>query len=256
METLKAKSMAAFCFLLIAAFWISESEAQYYSSQSNDRPYISVSGEAEVKVIPDRALIILGVETIDSSMTTAKENNDKHIEKITAVAGDFNLKKTDIQTDYLSVLPKYERINNKDVFMGHSVRRQLVLTLNDISRFDDLLSAVISAGVSQVQGVQFVTTELRLHRDKARAMAIKAAADKARDLASGLGQNIGKALNIREGNSRSHSWYGGWNDSFRRRSPSYPASQNVMETGNGEDISIALGKISVTASVNVTFELL
>lgn len=258
METLKSKFPAAICFLLIAAFWVSESRGQYYSSSSNDRPYISVSGEAEIKVVPDRVIITLGIETVDTSMAAAKKENDGMIGAITKVTEKYRVLESDIQTDYLTVEPKFERRRNDygrefDFFLGHNVRRRLVITLKDVSKFDDLLSSIIETGVSRIIDVSFYTDELKKYREQARALAIKAAAEKAQKLTAEIGQKAGKAVSIREGGSYWRSYYGGW-DSYGRPGRRH-ASQVSVDSESQGDTPMAVGKISVTASVSVTFEL-
>ena len=63
-------------------------------------------------------------------------------------------------------------------------------------KFEDLLSDALEAGVTHVQGIEFRTTELRKHRDRARSLALKAAQEKAELLADGAGRKIGKAISI------------------------------------------------------------
>ena len=58
----------------------------------------------------------------------------------------------------------------------------MVITLGDVSRFEDLLSDTLLAGANHVHNVEFRTTELRQHRDAARALAIQAAREKAEAL--------------------------------------------------------------------------
>jgi len=58
---------------------------------------------------------------------------------------------------------------------GYSVQKTIVVTLSDLSKFEDLLSGVLEAGANYVHNVEFRTTELRKHRDQARALAIQAA---------------------------------------------------------------------------------
>ena len=87
------------------------------------------------------------------------------------------------------------------------MRKSIVLTLRDISKFESILSNVLKAGANYVHGVQFRTTELRKHRDEARSLAIKAAQKKANDLAKELGQIVGKPYKIQENPSGWWSWY-------------------------------------------------
>ncbi len=251
MNTLNAKFIAVFCFLLIAAFSVSESWAQYFL-WAGDKPTITVSGEADVKVTPDKAIIILEVATLDSVLLESKAENDKKVSKFNAIAQNFDVDPADIQVDHFSFEATYYKPHSENIFIGYKVKRIMVITLSEISKFDDLMTNLLSEGADKLLNVQFRTSELRKYRDKARALAIKAAKDKAHDLASELNQTIGKPFNIKENRSSSWSWYG-WSGYGRG---GY-ASQNIQSieptiTGSGP---IALGKISVIASVNVTFEL-
>lgn len=233
--------------------WASAVMAQNYSGQPNAQPNISVTGEAEIKVIPDNVVITLGIETLDNSMVDAKAENDKLVKSITKAIKKLGVDKSEIHTDYLNVEPKYKRRNEPDTFLGHNVKRRIVVTLKDISKFDEFISDVIEAGVSRVLNVRFNTDDLRKYRDQARAMAIKAAADKARDLTAEIGQTVGKAIKIREGRSARRSWYSGWDWDRHYGSGTFNASQNVASPESGKDTPMAVGKISVTASVSVSF---
>jgi len=240
----------------VVILWSSAAMAQYRGDSVKDQPTISVSGEAEIKVVPDRAVITLGVETLDTSMVAAKRENDRMIEAIGKTARKYGIKETEIQTDFLTVEPKYERRRNDygkeiDYFVGHIIRRRLVIDLMDVSKFDDLLSSIIETGVSRIIDVGFYTDNLKEHRERARALAIQAAAEKARKLAAELGQKIGKAISVKEGNAYWRSYYGGW-DSYRRSGQRHVSQVSVDSEFQGET-PIAVGKISVTASVSTSF---
>jgi len=60
------------------------------------------------------------------------------------------------------------------------------------------VTPVINAGINRIEGVDFRTTQIRAHKDRARQMAIKAAQEKAIALAREIGQTIGKAYSITE----------------------------------------------------------
>jgi hypothetical protein len=132
------------------------------------------------------------------------------------------------------------------------VRRSIVVTLRDVKRFEELLAAVLESGTNRVDGLEFRTTALRKHRDAARALALKAAREKAEAMAAELGCKVGKPVTISEGAAGAGLWaWGG-----RRGNQ---MTQNVMgeaPSGGGEGSEgFAPGQISVTASVNVSFEL-
>ena len=114
---------------------------------------------------------------------------------------------------------------------------------------------MLQAGATYIHGVDFRTTELRKYRDQARALAIKAAREKAEALARELGQQVGAPLHINEEQSGWYSWYGSW---WGGRYGNV-ATQNVVQNAGGQawggEGTIAPGQISVTARVAVEFEL-
>jgi len=216
---------------------------------------VTANGEAEVKVVPDEVVLTLGVETSDKDLTAAKAENDRRIKEVIAAAQGAGVASKDIQTDYIHIEPRYHDSYEHKDFIGYFVQKTAVVTLRNVNKFEDLLSAVLKAGANYVHGIDFRTSELRKHRDQARSLAIKAAREKAEALAGELGQKVGKPRSIQEGYAGWWSSYGGW----WGRGYGNAASQNVIQQapGGGSDTEGALapGTISVKASVSVTFEL-
>ena len=216
---------------------------------------ISVTGEAEIRVVPDEVILFIGIETWNKNLNEAKSANDEIVKKTMAIATrDFSLKQEKIQTDFISIEPRYESGYEKENFIGYFVRKSVVITLNDLAKFESLLTKLLDAGVTDVQGIDFRTTELRKHKDEARKLAVNAAKEKATALASELDQRIGPAQKIEENQTW---WWGSYNAYWGYRYNS-PMSQNVIQNaGNyaAGDETIAPGQIAVKASVTVTFEL-
>jgi uncharacterized protein YggE len=221
---------------------------------------ITVTGDAAVKVVPDEVLLTLGVETWHRELSAAKRQNDERVKDVLALAERFGIDSKNIQTDYINIEPRYDDSYGdgyfRQVLEGYFVRKSIVLTLSDISKFDGLLTAVTEAGTTNVHGIEFRTTELRQHRDTARALATKAAREKAEAIAQELGISVGQPKSIQEDRVGWWSWYGyGWWGSRY----SGMAMQNVIQNVSGDPPDIegafAPGQISVTARVTVTFEL-
>ncbi|MBI5031196.1 MAG: SIMPL domain-containing protein [Chloroflexi bacterium] len=213
---------------------------------------ISVTGDAEVKVAPDEVILILGVETSDKNLQTARRQNDDRIKRVIALTKEFGIDPKHVQTDQMSVNPRYKNGYYTDSdFLGYFVRKTVVITLKDISKFEDLYAAMLTAGANYVQGVQFRTTDLRKYRDQARAMAIQAAKEKATAMAGGLAQKIGEPQTIQENYSNWYSWY----DARGGGSMTQNVTQNVSGGSIGEQETFAPGQISVSARVTVVFGL-
>lgn len=216
---------------------------------------ITVTGEADVRVIPDEVVLTLGVETDDLDLSAAKAENDARMSSVIAVAEEAGLPDNLIRTDYLGIEPRYRFDGPDRIFLGYWVQKSVSLTLRDIDAFEDLLSAVLEAGANYVHGIDFRTTELRSHRDRARSLALQAAREKADMMAAELGHEVGATVLIREDRSGWWSSYGGWWRGGRGAYMSQNVVQNAPMGGTMTEGATAPGQISVTASVSVTFEL-
>lgn len=235
------KLLCTFLLLLLPSF-----------SQQADQ-IISVSGDAEIKVVPDQVLISLGVETRATTLGAARQGNDKNVRSVLDAIRKTGVAPADIQTDFINVSLHYND-RAETVVDYYSVEKSIAVTLRDISSFETLLSAVLDAGANHIYGVEFMTTQLRRHRDGARKLAIKAAIEKANDLAAAAGLKVAqKPVGIASYSFGGGSWYGRW----RGRGMYQNVSQNIYQTGGGAapEGTVALGKISVTASVSMTFRL-
>ncbi len=224
------------------------------SSQETRR--VTVTGEAQVRVVPDEVILSLGVETWDKNLNVAKSRNDEIVKRVLALAGRYGIEPEHVQTDYLGVEPRYRDGYYEDRdFVGYFVHKTIVITLRDLSRFEEVLSASLEAGVNYVHGIEFRTTELRQHRDQARALAIKAAKEKAVALAGELGQQVGDPLTIQEEQGGWWSSYGAWWGSRWGGAMTQNVIQEVGGASALADSSVAPGQIEVTARVTVSFEL-
>jgi uncharacterized protein YggE len=215
---------------------------------------ITVTGNAQIRAVPDEVLIALGVETWHKDLDRAKSENDEIIARLLGTTSNFDIGPEHVQTDYVSIEPRYRNgyYEERD-FIGYFVRNTVLITLRDLSKFEGLLTGALEAGVNYVHGVEFRTTELRKHKDEARALAIRAAQEKAVAMAGELDQKVGQPQSIQElqeGWRPSYSsWWGSpWSSAM---------TQNVVQELSGamqvEGGTLAPGQIGVNASVSVSF---
>lgn len=241
-------------FFVFVLFTLSiPAQAQFITNSGTNS--ISVNGEAEVRVAPDEVILTLGVQTFDKILRASKSLNDERIKKAISVAKDHGVPAEYIQTDYISIAPRYQNNNDALDLIGYVVRRTLVIRLRDISKFEDLLSDALEAGVTHVHGTEFRTTELRKYRDQARSLALKAAQDKAELLAKGSGRKVGKTLSIGEATYGYWSSYGSWWGNHYGGPMSQNVSQSIGGISMGSDSTLAPGQISIRASVGASFAL-
>jgi uncharacterized protein YggE len=219
---------------------------------------ITVTGDAEVRVVPDEVVLTLGVETQNLELDAAKRQNDDIVKAAIDLAKQQGIRPEQIKTEFLNVEPRYRDNYEKRDFLGYSVRRTLVLTIQDLSKFEDLLAAELKVGVNYVHGVDFRTTELRKHKDAARSLAIKAAKEKATALAAELGLRLGDPQTIREDQSSYWSWYSSWWGAGWGSGMAQNVSQNAAGGAAGASLegATAPGQITVRAQVTVGFDLI
>jgi uncharacterized protein YggE len=107
------------------------------------------------------------------------------------------------------------------------------------------MEGLVSAGINKINRVEFKTSKLELHQSEARKIAIKAAKSKAEDYVSVLGQKVGKALTISD---TSQGYYPQPMYEARMTKTAMMSDENSMPKE-----TLAIGEITITANVNVSF---
>jgi uncharacterized protein YggE len=218
---------------------------------------ISTTGEALVQVVPDHVVVGVGVETFRPTLAPARQANEADCARLLAAIKSLGVAEADIQTDVLNVELAYRDAGHPSRGIeGYYVRRAYSVTVRDVQKFEAVVAAALDNGANRLMGFEFKTRDLRPHRDRARALAIKAAEEKAQALSQAVGLKLGKTRGIAEGSfgywGASRSWWG-WGGYGQGQ------SQNVQVASGGEGETggetLPLGRIGVRASVSVTFEL-
>jgi uncharacterized protein len=202
---------------------------------------IQVSGTAVVNVTPDRVLIQLGIQSNGRTPQKVEAANSATINKIIRALKSQGIEEKDIVTDWYVIDPIYDDGNSLTI-EGYRIHNIVAVTLRDISKVNKVIVAALNAGANQVVNVEFYLSDLRKYRDQARELAMKAAQEKARDLASAAGAQTGCVMSINE-NSWSYyngGWYGQSRDLW---------TQNVMQ--NAAPTSGESGALTEAGPVNL-----
>jgi uncharacterized protein YggE len=215
---------------------------------------ISVSGTAEIRVAPDEVNLRLGIETRHEQLDEAVRQNEQRTAAVLKFLNDAAVEPKDVQTDYLEIQPQYpsDRRVKQTVPEFYQVRRNIGVRLREVGRFDTVMTGVLRHGVNHVHGIDFRTTELRKHRDAAREQAIRAAKEKADALAAELDVKVGRPQTIHEQTGGGYGGWSGWQPYANA------ISQNTFQatpTGEAPEGNLSIGMISITATVNVSFQL-
>jgi uncharacterized protein YggE len=219
-----------------------------FSQQSQLPPLISVSGTSEVKVAPDEIFLRFSVDSRDAILEAAKKQNDASVSNALAFLKSKGVADKDVQTDFIDIDPAYDDYSSRKV-KTYVVRKFVGVRLTDTRNFEAILTGLLNSGVNNVHGMELRSSEMRKHRDTARAMAIRAAREKADAIAAELGVRRGKVYSVDATEAGATS--GGW-----RRGFNFAASNSSMNAGglveSGEG-TLAVGQIPISASVEVSF---
>lgn len=219
---------------------------------------IHVSGTAVVNVLPDRALIQLGVQSNGKTPKQVQARNAATISKVINALKALGVEAKDISTDRYIIEPIYLPYDSLYID-GYRIYNIVSITMSDVDKASDAIAVAFQAGANQVVNVEFYTSELRKYRDQAREMAMKAASEKATALSQAAGADTGCVLNI---NENSWSYFNGrnwWNGGSSQNVWTQNVAQNVTPSGGespaSDDNPVSAGHISIRAEVSVTFAL-
>jgi uncharacterized protein YggE len=128
---------------------------------------VSASGDAQVNVVPDRVTVLLGVETRNQNLDEASFQNDSLIRQVLAAARRMEVNASDMQTDFIHVDLAYDH-DDSVVVAYYKVTKEVQIVLKDVSKFENLVSALLHAGANHIYGIGFSTSELEISRPGAR----------------------------------------------------------------------------------------
>ena len=160
---------------------------------------VTVTGEATVAVVPDAAVIRIGVSSPGHTAREASDANSKQMAAVLAALKGAGVADRDIQTSRLSLQPQYDP--NKPGpprLLGFRVTNQVTIKIRDIDRMPTILDRAIAAGANEMSGIEFVVSEQSKLLDQARDEAIADARRKAELYVKAAGGKLGPVVAITE----------------------------------------------------------
>lgn len=169
-----------------------------FASALPQEPYLYVQGTAKLQVKPDIATITIGVDDTQATIADAKKNIDEVAQKVIAIGKQFGIAEKDIQAEQLVAFKQmeYDREQNKQVFVGFRVSRDIQLTLSRIDQYPELLQALVDAGVTEFRNTQFLVSDQNSILDAVQKAAIKDAKMAAKELAKDFDVKLGKLYSV------------------------------------------------------------
>lgn len=204
------------------------------------KPMITVNGEGKVKVAPDQASISVSVESKGIKAADVKKENDAKVDVVLKFIKKTGIAKEDFQTTRVSLNDQYDYEKKKHNYVAV---QSIQILIKDLAIYDQLMEGLVESGINNIGNIEFQSSQVEMHKTKARIEAIKNAKAKAQDYVTALGDlKLGSAYTIMD-NSQ---------DNIPRPRYEMMAMKMADNVFGGND-TLAVGEIDITANVSVSF---
>ena len=160
------------------------------------RDEITVSGSGSVTTVPNRALFSFGSESQGKTARATLTANAAEIGAIIARLKASGIGAAEIQTQSVSINPRYS--DDGQSIVGYSASNTVAAELRDLARAGAVIDAAVDAGANHVYGPSFLRSDRGELYERALEAAFADARGKARVLASAAGVQLGRATVLAE----------------------------------------------------------
>lgn len=189
---------------------------------------ITVYGEAKQQVSPDMAKMNVTVQGQDRDLERAKQQHDVKMQNLLKIAGEMQIERSQIKTQYASIQPEYDYNDGKQTFRNYSVSSTLEIGVKRMNTVGQLMQKLVAAKFDQVGNVQYTIDSDIAYRDEVMLEALDNAKAKAQKVAERMDVTLGKPLSVAQG---------------------YQAPQPIMMVSRAAKMEMAGGAASADAGV-------
>jgi uncharacterized protein len=149
-----------------------------------------VQAEGSYESDPDLATLTFDISSQDKDMKHAYDAAAQSMQKIVDLAQKSGLKKEDVSTGVLTLVPSYER-DKKNRAKSYAVQGILTVKVHDFSLIGPLLDGAVQEGIVDFRSLTYSLQDEEGAREKAVAAAMHNAVGRATAALSQNGQKVG-----------------------------------------------------------------
>jgi len=161
---------------------------------ASNRRTISVTGQGEVDVTPDQAIVNFAIETTGAKAADAVTDNAKRADAVIKALQAKVGKDDRVATTRYSVEPRYEPgrrgEGEQPRIIGYVARNEVQVETRAVDTVGNLIDAATAAGANRVSNLQFTLSNKTDHLRTALQRAATDARAQADSVASGLGVKL------------------------------------------------------------------
>jgi uncharacterized protein len=204
---------------------------------------ISISGHGEVRVVPDLAVVSIGVTTQANTAREALDGNTKSMKLLLDTLKKAGIETRDMATSNFSVGPRLDYGNNTGQpakVVGYDVNNMVTITVRKIDDLGELLDVAVSTGSNTINGISFSVSKPDAMLTEARKEAVADARSKAETYAAAGGFKLGNIITINEGTAYQ---------------PPVTYAAKADRAASADAVPIAQGEQALSVDVSITYEI-
>lgn len=164
---------------------------------------ISVTGQGEVKALPDIVLLNYRVSALKPTPDEARKEVEKTVTAFSKSVQDLKLGDKAFVADDISIMPRYEYKDSKQILLGYEAGRNVRITLSDFALISKVTDKAMASGINQIAGFVYQISNQEKYKQEAAKKAMVSVQEQAKMLADGFNVKLEFPCNI------SYSSYGG-----------------------------------------------
>jgi uncharacterized protein YggE len=163
-------------------------------------PQVVVSGQGVVQVMPDRAQLVIRVQTNATTAATAGSDCARIAKSVTEALGATGMATAELKFTRLSVNPHWE-YNGRRKRTGYDAVQTLRIETEHLDRVGTWIDAALAAGATEIDDPTFRVADPDAPRQEALAKAVAAARRDAETIARAAGGSLGELLVVGSGST-------------------------------------------------------
>lgn len=164
-------------------------------------PVLSTSGQGEAKVTPDRASVMLNVQTRATTAGAAAADNAARTRSVLDAIARLGLSRDQLSTEGYTVYPEmqYDRSGASPRVSGYVVTNTVRAETKRPEQAGAIVDAALGAGANMVNSLTFFASSIDEARRQAVAIAVANARADAEAMAKAAGGTLGGLLELSTG---------------------------------------------------------
>lgn len=161
-------------------------------------PSIVSSGTGEAKVTPDRAAVMVNVQTRAATAAAAAAENARRTTAVLDALGKLGLPKSQLSTEGYTVYPetRYDQNGQAPRVTGYVVTNTVRAETHRPEQAGAMVDAALGAGANMINGLSFYASSIDVPRREAIAAAVASARADAEAMARAAGGSLGSLLEL------------------------------------------------------------